>query len=289
MTQEKRNRREFLRIVSVGAAASLVGAGNSIAQRPARKRESAAPKASKCPFELGLASYTLRKFDLDQTLAMTKRVGLKYICFKDVHLKMDSTPEQIQAAAQKVKDAGLILYGGGVIYMRTEEQVRQAFEYAKAAGMRVIVGVPVPETLPLVDKLVKQYDIKVAVHNHGPTDKVYPVPATAYEKIKDLDKRIGLCDDIGHTMRAGVDPCESAEKFADRLLDIHIKDVSAANKDGNAVEVGRGVIDIPKYIRTLVKIKYEGVVSFEYEKDADDPLAGLAESVGYVRGVMAAV
>jgi len=202
---------------------------------------------------------------------------------------MDSTPEQIQAAAQKVKDAGLILYGGGVIYMRTEEQVRQAFEYAKAAGMRVIVGVPVPETLPLVDKLVKQYDIKVAVHNHGPTDKVYPVPATAYEKIKDLDKRIGLCDDIGHTMRAGVDPCESAEKFADRLLDIHIKDVSAANKDGNAVEVGRGVIDIPKYIRTLVKIKYEGVVSFEYEKDADDPLAGLAESVGYVRGVMAAV
>jgi sugar phosphate isomerase/epimerase len=220
---------------------------------------------------------------------MTKRVGLKYICFKDFHLKMDSTPEQIQETVQKVKDAGLVLYGGGVIYMKTEAEVNRAFEYAKAAGMRVIVGVPVPEVLPLVDKLVKQYDIKVAIHNHGPTDKVYPIPATAYEKIKDLDKRVGLCDDIGHTMRAGVDPCESAEKFADRLLDIHIKDVSAADAKGGAVEVGRGVIDIPRYIRTLVKIKYEGVVSFEYEKDADDPLAGLAESVGYVRGVMAAV
>jgi len=289
MTQERRSRREFLQVVGAGAAASLVGASDSVAQRSARRRESPAPKASKCPFELGLASYTLRQFKLDDTLAMTKRVGLKYVCFKDVHLKMDSTPEQIQAAVQKVKDAGLDLYAGGVIYMRDEAQVRQAFEYAKAAGMKMIVGVPVPETLPLVDKLVKQYDIKVAIHNHGPTDKVYPVPATAYEKIKDLDKRIGLCDDIGHTMRAGVDPCESAERFADRLMDVHMKDVSAADAKGSAVEVGRGVIDIPRYIRTLVKIKFSGILSFEYEKDADDPMPGLAESVGYVRGVMAAV
>lgn len=289
MTKEKRSRRGFLQVVGVGAAASLVGAGNSVAQRAARRRDTLPPKASKFPFELGLASYTLRKFDLDQTLAMTNRVGLKYICFKDFHLKMDSTPEQIQATVQKVKDAGLILYAGGVIDMREEAQVRHAFDYAKAAGMKVIVGVPVPETLPLVDALVKQYDIRVAIHNHGPNDKFYPVPATAYEKIKDLDKRIGLCDDIGHTMRAGVDPCESAEKFADRLLDVHMKDVSAAEAKGGAVEVGRGVIDIPKYIRTLVRIKYSGVLSFEYEKDADDPLPGLAESVGYVRGVMAAV
>ena len=289
MTHEKRSRREFLQVMGIGAAASLVGAGSSGAQGRARRQASAPPQAGKYPLELGLASYTLRKFNLDDTLAMTKRVGLKYVCFKDFHLKMDSTPEQIQATVQKVKDAGLNLYAGGVIYMRDEAQVRQAFEYAKAAGMRVIVGVPVPETLPLVDKLVKQYDIKVAIHNHGPTDKIYPIPATAYEKIKGLDQRIGLCDDIGHTMRAGVDPCESAEKFADRLLDVHVKDVSAADAKGGAVEVGRGVIDIPKYIRTLVKIKYSGVLSFEYEKDADNPLPGLAESVGYVRGVMAAV
>ena len=289
MTQEKRSRREFLHVGGMGAAVLLVGARSSVAQSRARRQAPAVPQAGKYPLELGLASYTLRKFNLDDTLAMTKRVGLKYVCFKDFHLKMDSTPEQIQATVQKVKDAGLNLYAGGVIYMRDEAQVRQAFEYAKAAGMKVIVGVPVPETLPLVDKLVKQYDIKVAIHNHGPTDKIYPIPATAYEKIKGLDQRIGLCDDIGHTMRAGVDPCESAEKFADRLLDVHVKDVSAADTKGGAVEVGRGVIDIPKYIRTLVKIKYSGVLSFEYEKDADNPLPGLAESVGYVRGVMAAV
>jgi inosose dehydratase len=129
----------------------------------------------------------------------------------------------------------------------------------------------------------------VAIHNHGPTDKVYPTPASAYEKIKDLDKRIGLCNDIGHTMRAGIDPAESVEKFADRLLDIHMKDVSAANKDGDAVEVGRGVIDIPKFLKTLIKIEYDGIVSFEYEKDAKDPLPGLSESVGYVKGVLAVI
>jgi len=167
--------------------------------------------------------------------------------------------------------------------------VSDAFDYAKAAGMKVIVGVPQPELLPLVNEKVRQYDIKVAIHNHGPTDKVYPTPDIAYEKIKDLDKRIGLCNDIGHTMRAGIDPAVSARKYADRLLDVHIKDVSEATANGHAVEVGRGVIDIPRLLKTLINIEYDGIVSFEYEKDAKDPLAGLAESVGYVKGALAAI
>ncbi|NQT03951.1 MAG: sugar phosphate isomerase/epimerase [Planctomycetes bacterium] len=285
MTEKEQTRRQFIKIASIGAAASLAGASSSLGQ----VRGSAARQAGKQRFKLGLASYTLRKFNLDDTLAMTKRVGLKYVCFKDFHLPMDSTPAQIRAVAAKVKEAGLILYGGGVIYMRNQDQVHQAFDYAKAAGMKVIVGVPIPELLPLVDKKVKEYDIKVAIHNHGPGDKVYPTPASAYERIKDLDRRIGLCNDIGHTIRAGSDPAVSAKKFADRLLDIHIKDVSEAAAKGHEVEIGRGVIDIPKFLKMLVKIKYSGIISFEYEKDADDPMVGLAESVGYVRGVLAAI
>jgi len=255
MTEKEQNRRQFLQIAGIGAAASLAGTSSSLGQ----VRGSAARRAGKQRFKLGLASYTLRKFNLDDTLAMTKRVGLKYICFKSFHLALDSTPAQIRAVVAKVKEAGLILYGGGVISMRNEDQVNNAFDYAKAAGMKVIIGVPAPKMLPLVNKKVKQYDIKVAIHNHGPGDKIYPTPASAYERIKDLDKRIGLCNDIGHTLRIG------------------------------SVEVGRGVIDIPKFLKMLVKIKYSGIVSFEYEKDADDPLAGLAESVGYVRGVLAAI
>ncbi|UCD52770.1 MAG: sugar phosphate isomerase/epimerase [Phycisphaerales bacterium] len=280
-----RSRRRFLQMTTLGTAAVVSGIPGSVI-RPVAGVEAISKKPK---LKLGLASYTLRKFDLDQTLAMTQRVGLKYIAFKSFHLPLDSSPEHIRAVARKVKDAGLELYGGGVIYMDDEAQVRQAFEYAKAAGMETIIGVPAHELLPLVDRLVKQYDIKVAIHNHGPGDKVYPIPASAYKLIKDLDQRIGLCNDIGHTCRSGIDPAVSAEKYADRLHDVHIKDVSAAVREGHTVEVGRGVIDIPKFLRTLIKIDYQGIVSFEYEKDENDPLPGLAESVGYVHGVLAAI
>ncbi len=220
---------------------------------------------------------------------MTKRVALEYICLKSFHLPLDSSPQQIAGAAAKVNEAGVKLYGGGVIRMGNEAEVDQAFEYAKAAGMTTIVGVPAPDVLDLVNQKVQQYDIRVAIHNHGPGDKVYPTPESAYEKIKDLDRRIGLCIDIGHTIRIGADPYLDAERFAKRLHDVHIKDESAATPQGKPIEVGRGVIDIPRFLKVLIKTGYSEVVSFEYEKDADDPLAGLAESVGYVRGVLDAI
>ena len=298
MMKKERTRRQFLSVAGRGMAASLVGVSVSCGQSQpsAGKKKSRFeirnPKfeiRKKRRFELGLASYTLRKFKLEEALTMTRKVGLKYIALKSFHLPLDSSPAQIRAVVAKVKEAGLELYGGGVIYMNSEAEVNRAFDYAKAAGMKVIIGVPKPELLKLVEKKVKEYDIKVAIHNHGPGDKVYPTPASAYGRIKDLDRRIGLCNDIGHTQRAGVDPSVSVERFADRLLDIHMKDVTEASAKGHGVEAGRGVIDIPRFLRTLIKIKYAGIVSFEYEKDADNPLAGLAESVGYVRGVLAAI
>ena len=281
----KHSRRQFFQ--TAGAAAALATAGGHLATQSASA--ALAVKAKELPFELGLASYTTRKFTLEETLAMTRRVGLENVCFKSMHLPLDASSDQIAETVEKVKAAGLNLYGGGVIPMKTPEEVDQAFEYAKAAGMSVIVGVPMPDVLPLVDKKVKEYDIQVAIHNHGPGDKTYPTPESAYEKVKHLDKRIGLCMDIGHTARIGADPIADAKRFADRLLDIHVKDVSAAAKEGKTLEIGRGIIDIPGFLRTLIEIKYSAVASFEYEKDPDDPLAGLAESVGYVRGVLAAI
>jgi len=288
---EKQTRRQFLQAAGVGAAASLASASSCLGQTnlPAGEEPDSHKPTDKKQLKLGLASYTLRKFRLDEVLAMTRRVGLKYICLKSFHLPLESSAEQIREAAAKVKEAGLVLYGAGVIYINSEAEVNRAFEYARLAGMTTIVGAPKPQLLELVNKKVQQYDIKVAIHNHGPGDKAYPTPSSAYEKIKELDQRIGLCIDIGHTQRAGVDPSESAERFADRLLDVHIKDVSVAKPQGQTVEIGRGVIDIPKFVRTLLKLRYAGVVSFEYEKDENDPLPGLAESVGYVRGVLATV
>ncbi|MCK5270344.1 MAG: sugar phosphate isomerase/epimerase [Sedimentisphaerales bacterium] len=279
-----KDRRRFLQSMGLTAAVATTGS----CQMQTRTGQIASKKAVR-KFKLGLASYSLRKFKLEEALAMTKRVGLEYIALKSFHLPLESTLEEIIKATETIKKTGIELYGGGVIYMKDEKAVHQAFEYARAAGMKMIVGVPVPDVLGIVEGKVKEYDIMVAIHNHGPTDKIYPTPGSAYKKIKHLDRRIGLCNDIGHTQRAGVDPSESVLKYADRLIDVHIKDVSKAAKEGRTVEIGRGVIDIPKFIRTLTKINYTGIVSFEYEKDAADPLAGLAESVGYVKGVIAAI
>ncbi len=278
---EKHSRRGFLGVTAAAAAGAFgtsATASQSVLSRPSA---GAKPK-----FSLGLASYTLRNFKLDDVLSMTRRVGLKHIAFKSMHLPLDASPEEIRAVAAKTRQTGLDLYGCGVVYMNKEGEVNQAFEYARLAGMKVIIGVPAPDLLGLVERKVKQYDILVAIHNHGPGDKVYPLPQSVYDKVKTLDVRIGLCMDIGHTQRMGLDPAEETRKYADRLHDVHIKDVSAATAAGSCVEMGRGVIDIPKFLATLIDVKYAGKVSFEYEKDANDPLAGLAESVGYARGVL---
>ncbi|MHC4124075.1 MAG: sugar phosphate isomerase/epimerase family protein [Planctomycetota bacterium] len=283
---KKQTRRQILKLAGFGAAASVTNV-NDCWSMSAKKVKQTHPTNRKM-LKFGLASYTFRKFKIDETLTMTKQLGLKYICLKSFHLPLESSKEQILEVVSKVKKAGIELYGGGVIQMKNEVEINRAFEYAKLAGMKVIIAVPNPELLELVNRKIKEYDIKVAIHNHGPTDKLYPTPESAYERIKKLDKRFGLCIDIGHTQRAGVDPSEAAEKFAERLLDVHIKDVTAAKAEGKTVEIGRGIIDIPKFVRTLQKIKYSNIASFEYEKDATDPLAGLAESVGYVRGILAA-
>ena len=286
ISNEKQTRRGFL--AAAGIASASVAAACSVWNGSGdRARASSAAAKDKLPFSLGLASYTTRKLTLQQTVDVASRLALKHVCLKSFHLPLDATPEEIAAAVKTVQDAGLDLYGGGVISMKSEDAVHEAFTYAKAAGMRIIVGVPVPDVLPLVNEKVQQLDIAVAIHNHGPGDKVYPTPESIYEKVKDLDARIGICMDIGHTLRVGADPVADAERFADRLLDVHLKDVSAASKEGKCIEAGRGVIDLPAFLRTLVKIKYSGIASFEYEKDADDPLLGLAESVGYVRGILA--
>lgn len=276
---KENTRRNFLKISGMTVAASFVSIKSSVSK----------PVAKTPTLKLGLASYSLRKFDQAETIKMTKRAGLDYICFKSMHLPLESSPEELKKGSKNVADAGLDLYGGGVIYMKSEEQVDQAFEYAKNAGMSVIVGVPNHDLLDYTNEKIKEYDIKVAIHNHGPGDKVYPSPESIYEKVKDLDPRFGLCMDIGHTQRIGVDPTDAAKKYFSRLFDIHIKDVSKAKEDGVTVEIGRGVIDIPKFLKFLVDRRYEGVVSFEYEKDADNPMPGLCESVGYVKGCLASI
>jgi len=235
---------------------------------------------------IGLASYTLRKYSVSQLIDICKRLNLKDVALKNFHLPLDASDSEIQATIAKLKEAGLNIYGGGVIYMKNEAEVKNAFRYAKAAGMKMIIGVPNHDLLPLVEKYVKENDIKLAIHNHGPGDEVYPTPATVYDKIVNLDKRIGLCIDIGHVVRLGMNPIEAIKKYGHRMYDMHLKDVDGTVAKSESIQIGRGVIDIPKLMKALKDVNYQGVMSIEYEKDADNAEGGLAESVGYVRGIL---
>ncbi|GAB2649440.1 hypothetical protein GCM10027035_49210 [Emticicia sediminis] len=243
-------------------------------------------KAASPKLTIGLASYTLRKYSVSQLIDICKRLNIKDVALKNFHLPLDATDNDIQATISKFKEAGLNIYGGGVIYMKNEAEVKNAFRYAKAAGMKMIIGVPNHDLLPLVEKYVKENDIKLAIHNHGPGDEVYPTPATVYDKIVNLDKRIGLCIDVGHVVRLGMNPIEAIKKYGHRMYDMHLKDVDGTVAKSESIQIGRGVIDIPKLMKALKDVNYQGVMSIEYEKDAENAEGGLAESVGYVRGIL---
>jgi sugar phosphate isomerase/epimerase len=226
------------------------------------------------------------KFDLDQTLQMMNRLQVKYLSVKDFHLPLNSSPDQIASVRKKFADKGVTPYTVGVIYMKTKQEVDRAFDYARSFGVDMIVGVPDEALLLYVEEKVKSTNIKMAIHNHGPEDKLYPTPKSIYDRIEKMDKRMGLCIDIGHSFRAGVLPEQAILQYADRLFDLHIKDEEAMKADAKTLEIGRGAINFSALIDVLRKINYKGICSVEYEKDMDAPLVGMAESVGYFKGIM---
>ena len=286
MREDDRTRREFLAASGAVAASLAAGLAGGAEAEPTAE----APKGDRArALTLGLPTYMFKHYDLDQTIEMANRVAVRHICIRTNLLPLNSTAEEIKAAVAKVKAAGLVPYGGGVFYMRDEQQVLRAFEYARAADFKVISISIAPNLLGLLERKVKELDIRAAIHNHGPEDRHWPTPQAIHEKIKRMDKRIGICHDTGHTQRAGVDAVEATRKTADRIYDMHLKDVDAATGKGHSTELGRGVVDLAGIVRVLVKIGYHDVVGIEYEKHMKDLLPGLAESVGYARGLLDAL
>jgi sugar phosphate isomerase/epimerase len=277
----KHTRRAFL---GTAAAAVAVPAFGAQAGRPA----AAAPAAR--TLKIGIASYSMRKFTLDQALAMASTIGIRYMTFKDVHIPRTDSPDVIAAARKKIEAAGITIMGGGTITMKNEpEQIRKDFAYAKLAGFPLIYAAPEPAALDFIEQMVKEHDIKLAIHNHGPEDKAYPAPIDAYNAIRNRDRRMGLCVDIGHTSRTGTDFVQAIVDLKDRVYDLHVKDLSDPKDRDAQVEVGRGVFDFPRLFRALLQIGYQGQVGLEYEIKEDDPLPGMIESIAYMRGVLAAL
>ena len=287
-TSHRPTRRTLLSTTALAAAAlPLTGA--------TARQELVQPKVPERPrddpwrgLRVGVATYSLRGLKVEDAVAAIQRLDLKYASIKDVHLRLESPQGWRHAVARKFKDAGITLASCGVINMTNDEaRLRAAFEYAKDIAVPVIVCSPDPAALPALDKLVKEFDIKLAIHNHGPTDKKFPGPYEAMAAVQELDPRIGLCIDVGHTAKAGVDVADSIRKCKDRLYDVHLKDVANPQQRGPEVELGRGHLDVRGILRALVDIRFPYHVGFEHEKDAKDPLPGLAESVGYAKGLLA--
>jgi sugar phosphate isomerase/epimerase len=240
-------------------------------------------------FPVGIAGYTFNKFDLEKTIAMMQRVGIENLSLKEFLLPINSSDEKIKSVMDQFAVAHINVYAVGVIYMKTKQAVDDAFTYAQKTGVKLIVGVPNYDLIDYTEQKVKETGLRIAIHNHGPEDALYPGPQQVYERIQNRDPRMGLCLDIGHAARAGVKLEKVIRDYRERLYDLHIKDITLAAKDGKAIEVGRGVIDFSALIKSLKKNNYKGMCSIEFEKDMTDPLAGIAESVGYFKGVMSAV
>jgi sugar phosphate isomerase/epimerase len=270
-------RRTFLGSAALLAARSGFGASST---RPGAIR-------------LGLCSYSMFKSKPQEVIAACKVLGVRYINIKpEAHLPIDtSTPAQIAEMVKMLDDAGLLLAGTGTTYLQKPDQgeIRKAFEYNKALRSPLIVIGPTVETLPLIEKFVKEYNIKVAIHNHGPSDKHFPTPQSALSAIKGADPRVGLCMDIGHTMRAGVDPVVAAKEAGPRLLDMHTKDVHQVAGKWDSVDCGDGDINLPGLFRQLHKTAYTGTCNLEYELKTADKVPGMAKSIAYMRGILAGI
>ena len=275
------SRRSFVITAALGMATSVT--------KPVAKPLSRAASADDAGLKLGVASYSLRNFSREQAIEMTKSLGVRYINFKSVHLAYDASPAEIAKARAELAAAGLELVGGGMITFETDtdDGVKKYFDYARAAGMPVIVCSCKAEVLPRIEKFAKQYDIEVAIHNHGPEDPNFPSPYDALKAVKGMDPRMGLCIDLGHTVRAGTDPVRAVADAGSRLLDMHAKDLRDFHSAESQCVVGEGKIPIAEVFRQLRTIRYQGYVNLEYEIEPDNPLPGMRQSFAYMRGALA--
>jgi sugar phosphate isomerase/epimerase len=281
----KNSRRQFFK--KAGASMLALGVGSSFPTSGVLAADASFEPRKPELFKIGIAGWTFWKMKLEPALDEMEKAGVHYLCIKNFHLPYDATPDQIAEFHAKLKAKGVTGDEVGPVNMKSEAEVDQMFEYAKRVGVKVIAAVPTYEMLPYVNKKVKEFDMKVAIHNHGIGDQLYPSLKSIYDKVKDLDVRIGMCHDIGYTRQLGFDPAAETIKYANRIHDIHLKDIDSEGKDMKDVPVGRGIIDMPAFVKALRKIKYSSTVHLEYEKDPTDNLAGITESIGYFRGVIA--
>lgn len=251
----------------------------------------AAQPATNVPsVRLGLASYTFRNFTRAQVIAFMRQLKVSDLNAKDVKDHLPADPDAERAALTDYAAAGIKLHAAGAIYFSKDDEadIRSKFEYVKRAGVGVIVaGDPTLQTLPKLEMFAKEYDIRVAIHNHGPEDKLWPSPLDVLNAVKGMDSRMGCCIDLGHAARAGTDVVQAIREAGPRLFNIHMKDLTNFRSKDSQVAVGDGIMPVKAIFEALIATKYQGFVDLEYEVFPDDPMPGVISSFSYMRGVLA--
>jgi len=273
-------RRNFLGAAAGIAGLSAAGAG------PASAKIELEPWGIK----LGIATYTFRSFDRAKTIEMLKLVQAPWTSIKDgVHFAYNSTPQELKQVRAEFDAAGLKVTSAGNISLAKDDpdDIRQRFEIVRNLGLSMMVCIPTRSNIRTVEKFVKEYDIRIAIHNHGPEQKDFPSPQSVLEVVRDMDPRVGLCIDVGHTARTGVDVVESIALAGRRLFDMHVKDLRDFTSRESQCDVGEGIMPFPAIFKQLKKMNYQGCVNLEYEINAKDPLPGVLRSMSYMRGVLA--
>lgn len=269
------NRRGFL------AAAGLAGLA-----APGRAGAAADTAGA---IKLGVASYSLREFSRGLAIRSIKELRTPYVSVKEFHLPYRSSPAELESGRKEFEQAGLTIVSGGNITLAKDDpdDIRRYFEYAKMCGMPMIVCAPTHSNLSAIEKCVKEYNIRIAIHNHGPEDKQYPTPRSVLQVVRNMDPRCGLCMDVGHASRAGANVVEDIPEAGSRLFDMHIKDLRTFEPHAVQCDVGEGIMPVPGIFQQLQKIGYQGCVNLEYEINGDNPLPGMKNSFSYMRGVLA--
>ena len=300
------SRLDFMKASLAGMAAVAVsGCATTSTAAPACAPKGACGEKKPIKFKFGLAGYTMHKKTLDETLAVLRKTDIHYLCVKDFHLPLKATDAEMAAFKEKCAKAGVNPYAAGPLYTKTNEDVRRFFEYAKRFGFKTVVGVPYKpgdekdkwnkrlgsrEQLEYIDKLVKEFDIRYAIHNHGPASPdMYPDVAYGWNLVKDLDPRIGFCMDVGWEYGCGKDPAETIRQYGSRIYDLHFKNFEKNKPNGASTPLPRGKINFVKVLKALRDIGYAGVCALEYERDFQDNIVPIAECVGYYRGLVDAL
>ena len=254
-------------------------------------------------FKLGIAGGTYWRTKNYSFLGEVASLDLHYLSVKDWHVPFTASETELKTFKDRCAELKIDPYAVGPIYMDTEDQARRTFDFAGRLGVKTIVGVPFFrkdvngksvrfENRPLAEKIAQlcdEYDTRFAIHNHGPdAPELFPDAKSIFTTVGDLGSRMGFCLDIGHEFRFGGDPAAAIRMYADRIFDIHMKNVTAPSKEGKAAEFPRGAMDLAEVLLALRGICFGGVCAIEWERGGKtkEDLPGLAESVGYFRGLM---